>query len=79
MNGFDTLATKSCPGAEGQVRHVVALSDFSTDKTRADGHAPYCKSCAAAIQRAWKRNNRDKVNASKRAYRAREKLANAGN
>ena len=37
------------------------------------GRGSWCRSCAREANRAWKDLNRDKVNAAKRAARARER------
>lgn len=63
--------TKACPGATGQVAHVVAASLFAGDRSRPDGLAPYCRACAATKQREWKHRNPEKVRAMKNKYRLR--------
>jgi len=66
-------ATKICPGAGKQKRHVCEHTLFSSDRSRTDGMAPYCKDCAAEKQRQWKHNNPVKVREAKKKYRAKEK------
>jgi hypothetical protein len=66
---MSVVPTKICFGSTGQPMHVVAKDQFSKDAARADGLSPYCKSCAAARQRAWKHANPEKVKAAKRNYR----------
>ena len=63
------IPTKICHGSADQSMHSVAKDKFTADKTRDDGLAVYCKSCAAARQRAWKHANPEKVIAAKKAYR----------
>ena len=63
------IPTKICHGSADQPAHVVAKDQFTADKTRDDGLAVYCRSCAAARQRAWKHANQEKVRESKRRYR----------
>jgi hypothetical protein len=63
------VPAKMCFGNnEDQPQHLVPKSEFSPDKSRDDGLCVYCKSCAAARQRAWKHANQAKVKAAKRAY-----------
>lgn len=66
---------KSCPGNRNRKRHQLPADDkhFSRNKSRSDGFAPYCRVCAAEIQREWKRQNADKVKAAKQAYMARKR------
>jgi hypothetical protein len=47
------------------------LDDFPRAGSR--GRGSWCRPCARAANRAWKDRNRDKVNAAKRAARARER------
>jgi len=58
--------------------HIVAKSDFSTDRTREDGLCVYCKECNASRQRAWKHDNPEKVKQAKQAYRKSKKEKNNG-
>lgn len=68
------MSTKQCPGFRREA-HVLSTSAFGTNKGRADGLSPYCKTCAAASQRAWKKAHPDKVKADKKKYREQEKAA----
>lgn len=64
------MTTKACPGnPPDQQPHVEDVSMFSRDRSRKDGMAPYCRTCAAARQRAWKQAHPDKVRAAKQKYR----------
>lgn len=60
---------KTCPGAGAQAQHTIPIELFSSDRSRPDGLAPYCKICAATKQREWKARNPDKVRAMKLKHR----------
>jgi hypothetical protein len=58
--------------------------EFSRDRSRKDGHAPWCKACVrswhqenaehlAGYHRRWQRENRDKQRAQNRRYRERKR------
>ena len=66
---MSALPAKFCFGdGVDQPQHIVSKSDFSTDKSRADGLCVYCKECYASRQRVWKIENPEKVRAAKRLY-----------
>ena len=68
------VPSKFCYGdGENQPPHIVPKSEFSMDSRREDGLSVYCRSCAAARQRAWKHANKDKVREAKKAYLRRTK------
>ena len=64
------MTTKTCPGVEtddyAQPSHTLELEHFGAVKQRPDGRAGYCKWCAAAKQRQWKRDHPDQVRKWKR-------------
>jgi hypothetical protein len=68
---------KYCPGDRDitKTKHAVEFSQFGSDATRSDGMAIYCLACAAAKQRRWKTEHREKVQQDKREYRRRQKEA----
>ena len=72
------LPSKFCFGSADQPPHLVAKSEFSLDARREDGLCVYCKTCAAARQRAWKHAHPAKVKAAKRAYLESKKEQNHG-
>ena len=53
---------KKCP----RCGETKPLSEFSKNKSRSDGHAHYCKSCAYAATKQWVSENNDKRKESKR-------------
>lgn len=61
-----------------QPMHIVAKTEFSSDSSREDGLSVYCKSCAAARQRAWKQANPAKVREAKKDYLRRMKERDNG-
>jgi len=67
-------ATKTCPGVEtddyAQLSHTLDVEHFSPNPNRADGCSGYCRWCAAAKMRQWKRQNPAKVTAWKQNYKA---------
>ncbi len=68
------VPSKYCFGdGINQPPHIVAKSDFSMDARREDGLCVYCKTCAAARQRAWKQANPDKVKQAKKVYLSKQK------
>ena len=68
------VPSKFCYGdGENQPPHLVSKSEFSMDSRREDGLSVYCKSCAAARQRAWKHANPQKVREAKKKYLRRTK------
>jgi hypothetical protein len=76
------MDSKTCPGTAARPAHTLPATSehFSGDKARPDGFCPYCKRCAADIQRQWKHDNPDKVREMKRKYRvqARQRQAERG-
>jgi hypothetical protein len=53
--------------------HTLPIEEFTFNRSRPDGRAVYCKTCAAAKQRKWKKEHPDKVREWKRNYRLKEK------
>jgi hypothetical protein len=65
-------------------REVRPPAEFSRDRSRKDGRAPWCKACVrrwqrenakhmAEYHRRWQRANRDKKRAQNRRYRERKR------
>jgi len=48
------------------------LAAFGHNRAEADGLAVYCRPCHAAVQRAWKDANREKVAAMRRRWNSKE-------
>jgi len=75
---MSVIPSKFCHGYGDQPPHLVPKSEFTQDSRRDDGLCVYCKACAAARQRAWKRANPEKVKAAKRDYRDTQRRKNHG-
>ena len=65
------MSSKSCPRCQ-LVKHVT---EFGNNRSSPDGKSCYCLVCCAAVQRAWKAANAEKVREWKRQYRQRLKEA----
>lgn len=67
--------TKVCRHC-GAVKPVEA---FPVSKYHPDGHTAKCRVCTNAYKSAWKKRNREKLNAAaRRAYWAKRKVENGG-
>lgn len=66
------MTTKLCPGTATRQPHILQASteNFTANKARTDGLAPYCRECAAERQRLWKESNQSKVKAARKRYYA---------
>jgi len=73
------MDNKTCPGTAARPAHTLPATPehFSWDKARQDGFCPYCKRCAADIQRQWKHEHPEKVRDMKRKYREQARLRHA--
>ena len=56
-------------------KQVKTLEEFSTDRGRWSEKGTTCKECLYILNKTWRTKNREKYNASKRAYRAKRKAA----
>jgi hypothetical protein len=75
MDMTPPIVTKPCRKCGA----VKLLSDFPVNKSCADGHTAKCRVCTNAYKSAWKKRNRQKLNAAaRRAYWAKRKAENGG-
>ena len=66
---YDTrVPMKHCP----RCQTMKELAAFGHNRAEADGLAVYCRPCHAAVQRAWKDANREKVAAMRRRWNSKE-------
>lgn len=63
--------TKHC----GKCQRDLPIEDFSSNKTKRDGHSSTCKDCKAVYQREWYLKNRERHRANSKKGRATRRTA----